>query len=142
MKKLMTIGIVTLLVTLTVTVTAQAAPPRHFYLEKVCADPVAPFCDLQNAQPAGVLGVLNGGRLEYLGPIILKTDPHLFVSSEVVLTGTDGSTVQGHFRWVGDHGYFTLRQGTGALAGLHAEGVIEYVEGATFSLTGAYHFSR
>ena len=35
--------------------------------------------------------------------------------------------------------YFTLRQGEGTLAGLHAVGRIEWLEGDTFSLEGTYH---
>jgi hypothetical protein len=35
--------------------------------------------------------------------------------------------------------YFTLRQGEGMLAGLHAVGRIDWLEGDTFSLEGTYH---
>lgn len=59
---------------------------------------------------------------------------------EVVLTTPNGDgKVYGQVRQVGDHGYFTLRQGEGTLAGLHAVGRIEWLEGDTFSLEGTYH---
>jgi hypothetical protein len=114
-------------------VSAYATPPDYFYLEKVCADPDSAFCDLQNADPfAG----LNGGEIEYL-TCAPASDKFL---CEVILTTADGEgAVSGRVRWVSDHGYFTLGHGTGELAGLHAVGRIDWLEGDTYSLEGTYH---
>jgi hypothetical protein len=58
----------------------------------------------------------------------------------VVLTTPDEyGKVHGQVRWVGDHGYFTLRQGEATLAGLHAVGRIDWLEGDTHPLEGTYH---
>jgi len=126
---------VALLVALMVTMAAQADPPEYLYFEKDCSsDP----CIIQDA----TLPILNGGTVAYLGPVE-RENPHGFyhISSEVLLSSADGlHTVTGHFRWVGDHGYFTLRRGTGDLVGLHARGLIEWKEGTIYSLTGTYHF--
>ena len=63
----------------------------------------------------------------------------------MTLTGPTGAVlVRGQIRFIGETGKFTLRQGEGALAGLHATGTIAYT-GTTrdgrsaFTLTGQYH---
>jgi hypothetical protein len=131
MKKLVICGVAALLLVLTV-VSAYASPPDYFYLEKVC-DPDAPFCDLQNANP---FTGLNGGLIEYLtcAPALDK-----FLCKVVLTTANWDGKVYGQVRWVSDHGYFTLRQGEGTLAGLHAVGRIDWLEGDAFSLEGTYH---
>lgn len=132
MKKLLICNVAALLLVLTV-VSVYASPPEYFYLEKVCSDPDSPFCDLQNAVP---LVGLNDGQIEYL---TCASAPDKWLC-EVVLTTADGEgTVYGRVRWVSDHGYFTLRRGEGTLAGLHAVGRIDWLEGDTFSLEGTYH---
>ena len=40
---------------------------------------------------------------------------------------------------VSDHGYFTLGQGEGTLAGLHAVGRVDWLAGDVFSLAGTCH---
>ena len=141
MRKLLIVGMFALLVPLLAVMTAQAAPPQPFYLEKVCDyPPGVPLCGLQGADVSGPYAMLNGGTVEYLGPAEFENPAGIYIiSSEVLLTGADGSTITGHFTWVADSGYFTLRQGTGALAGFHAQGVIQWKEGAVYSLTGTYH---
>ncbi len=132
MKKLVICGVAALLLVLTV-VSAYASPPSYFYLEKVCSDPESPFCDLQNADP---FTGLNDGQIEYLkcAPLLDK-----FLCEVVFTTANGGGKVYGQVQWVSDHGYFTLGQGEGTLAGLHAVGRIEWLEGDTFSLEGTYH---
>jgi hypothetical protein len=132
MRKLVISSVAALLLVLTV-VSAYASPPVYFYLEKVCSDPESPFCDLQNADPfAG----LSGGQIEYLtcAPV-----PDKWLCSVVLTTANKDGAVSGRVRWVSDHGYFTLGHGTGTLAGLHAVGRIDLLEGETFSLEGTYH---
>lgn len=132
MKKLVIYSVAAMLLMLAVG-PVFASPPEYFYLEKVCSDPESPFCALQAADP---LTTLNGGQIEYL---TCAPAPDKFLC-EVVLTTLDGDgKVYGRVRWVSDHGYFTLRQGEGTLAGLHAVGRIEWVSGDTFSLEGTYH---
>ncbi len=69
-------------------------------------------------------------------------NPHgfMWVSSDVHLVGPDGSSLDGHFTFVGDHGYLTLDHGTGQLAGVHAQGMIGVLswEQAIYSLSGSY----
>jgi hypothetical protein len=132
MKKLAICGVAALLLVLTV-VSAYASPPDYFYLEKVCSDPDSPFCDLQNADPFADLG---GGQIEYLtcAPV-----PDKWLCEVVLSTADEDGKIYGHVRWVSDHGYFTLRQGEGTLAGLHAVGRIDWLGGATYSLEGTYH---
>jgi hypothetical protein len=132
MKKLVICGAVALLLALTV-VSAYASPPDTFYLEKVCPDPESPFCDLQNADP---FTDLNGGQIEYL---TCAAAPDKWLCEVVLTTADTEGTVYGRVRWVSDHGYFTLRRGEGTLAGLHAVGRIDWLEGDTFSLEGTYH---
>jgi hypothetical protein len=132
MKKLLVMALAILSITLVVTA-VEASKPDYFYLEKVCPDPDSPFCDLQAAEP---FTGLNGGQIEYLS-CAPATDKWL---CEVVLTTKSGDgSVSGRVRWVSDHGYFTLRRGTGSLAGLHAVGRIDWLHDDTFSLEGTYH---
>jgi len=132
MKKLAICGVAVLLLVLSV-VPAYASPPDYFYLEKVCSDPDSPFCDLQNADP---FTDLNGGQIEYL---TCAPAPDKWLCEVAFTTADEEGKVYGQVRWVSDHGYFTLRQGEGTLAGLHAVGRIDWLEGDTFSLEGTYH---
>ena len=132
MKKLIVMALVILLITLVVAA-VEASKPDYFYLEKVCADPDSPFCDLRAANP---FTDLNGGQLEYLS-CAPATDK--FLCAVVLTTESGDGAVSGRVRWVSDHGYFTLRQGTGSLAGLHAVGRIDFLYDRTFSLEGTYH---
>ncbi|MGW8181764.1 MAG: hypothetical protein ACWGQW_23790 [bacterium] len=134
MKKLLVMVLVVLLTALVLTV-VEASTPEYFYLEKVCSDPESPFCDLQNADP---FTNLNGGMIEYLS-CAPATDK--FLCAVELTTADEQGTVAGRVRWVSDHGYFTLRRGTGTLAGLHAVGRIELLneDTGTFSLEGTYH---
>jgi hypothetical protein len=136
MKKLLVMALVILLIMLVVAV-VEASKPEYFYLEKVCSDPESSFCVLQNAYP---FENLNGGLIEYLS-CAPATDK--FLCAVELTTGSDyeDGSVSGRVRFVSDHGYFTLRQGTGSLAGLHAVGRIELLseETGTFSLEGSYH---
>ena len=132
MKKLVICGVVTLLLVLSV-VSAYASPPSYFYLEKVCSDPYSPFCDLQNADP---FTGLNEGLIEYL---TCAPAPDKWLCEVILTTANGDGAVSGRVRWVSDHGYFTLGRGTGTLAGLHAVGRIDWLEGDTFSLKGTYH---
>jgi hypothetical protein len=132
MRKLVICGVAVLLFVLTV-VSAYASPPEYFYLEKVCADPDSPFCDLQNADP---FTGLNGGQIEYL---TCAPAPDKWLCAVMLTTADGDGAVSGRVRWVGDRGYFTLGHGTGTLAGLHSVGRIDWLEGDTFSLEGTYH---
>lgn len=130
MKKLIVMALVILLLTMVVAA-VEASKPDYFYLEKDCVD--SPICDLQNADP---FTNLNGGQLEYLS-CAPATDK--FLCAVALTTGSGDGAVSGRVRWVSDHGYFTLRQGTGSLAGLHAVGRIDFLYDRTFSLEGTYH---
>ena len=132
MKKLVICGVAALLLVLPV-VSAYASTPDYFYLEKVCSDPDSPFCDLQNADP---FADLNGGLIEYL---TCAPAPDKFLCEVVFTTASEDGKVYGQVRWVSDHGYFTLRQGEGTLARLHAVGRIDWLGADTYSLEGTYH---
>ena len=131
MKKLVFCGVAALLLVLAI-VSAYASPSDYFYLETVCSNPDSPFCDLQNADP---FTGLNEGQVEYL----TCACPDKWLREMVLTTANGDGKVYGRVRWVSDHGYFTLRHGEGTLAGLHAVGRIDLLEGDTFSLEGTYH---
>jgi hypothetical protein len=141
MRRILIVGTFALLASLLAVMAVQAAPPQPFYLEKVCDyPPGVPLCGLQGAEFNSPYAILNGGTVEYLGPAEFENPAGIYIiSSEVLLTAADGSQISGHFTWVSESGYFTLRQGTGTLSGFHAQGVIEWKEGAVYSLTGTYH---
>ena len=135
MKKLLISGMVALLVGLMVTMAVQAAPPQPLDFEKDCFSTFPPLCTIQNS----TLSILEGGTLEYLGPVL--GNPHGFIVSSEVLLEVDGGTAMGHATFVLDHGYFTFRQGTGSLEGFHARGEIGPPDANfVFALTGTYHF--
>jgi hypothetical protein len=137
MKKRIALVLVLAVVVLVFPFAAEASPPQAFYLVKGNCGPDT--CEILESN----FQQLEGGVVYYLGPILGKDHPApLFLSSAVLLVGTDGSTASGQFRWVGDRGYWTLRQGTGSLAGLHGEGAMCTDAGwETFTLTGFYHFA-
>ena len=130
MKKLVFCGVAALLLVLTI-VSVYAAPADHLYLEAVCSDPNSPFCDQQNADP---FTALNEGQIEYL----TCACPDKWLCEVVLTTANGDGLVYGRFRLVKDHGYFTLRLGEGSLAGLHAIGRIDWLEGDKISLEGTY----
>jgi len=127
-----------------VTFSVQAAPPNDFYLEKVCPSLSNPYaCDIQNASP---FTQLDGGQINYFDRV-LWTNPAGFVfeiAKIEITTGDDSGVTTGQVRWIRDHGLYTLRSGSGNLAGLHATGRVEFV-GMTedgrylYALTGTYH---
>jgi hypothetical protein len=139
MKRLLLISVLVLLVALSVTAVALATPAEEFSLKKVCdLPPTVPACRLTEA--TGPFSVLNGGLIVYQDRAYFENTAGVFEVARVVLTSEDGeSTMIGQIRWVKDHGYFTLGQGTGDLNGLHATGDIQWLEDVTFSLSGAYH---
>jgi hypothetical protein len=121
---------------------AQAAPPQPFYLEKICDQPTS--CLLQNAAPP--FDVLNGGRIYYFDHTFFANPAGIMKESAVVLLmSADGlHSLSGSVSWVlhdGDFiGRYTIHSGTGALAGVHANGIVDVIswDTATFSLTGNY----
>jgi hypothetical protein len=123
----------------------QASPRQDFYLEKICPrwdNPNA--CDIQNAAPP--FTQLNGGQIIYTDRVYWENPAgHLFEIARVKITTGDGSgSALGQIRWVGDYGLFTIMQGTGSLAGLHANGTVEFKEVAgdgrwVFTWIGTYH---
>lgn len=134
MKRLLISGMVALLIALMVTMAVQAAPPDPLLFQKDCSSGFPPSCTI----PTSTLAILEGGTLTYDGLIDLT---RMFISSEVELVALDGSTAMGHFVFIGDHGYFTFRPGTGNLAGFHAQGEIGPPDASwVFPLTGTYHF--
>ena len=140
MKKVLAVGLVTLLVSLMPVVPASATAPQHFSLVKVC-DYAPDECGVQDA--TGPFAVLKGGVVKYLGPNVGTPNAHglLKINSEVLLVSADGnSTLSGHFVFSGDQGHFTLYDGKGALTGITAQGSIGTIswEGWLFSLDGVY----
>jgi len=133
MRRLVICSVAALLLVLLTVVSVYASPPEPFYLEKVCSDPDSPFCDLQNADP---FTGLNEGLIEYL---TCAPAPDKWLCEVILTTANGDGAVSGRVCWVSDHGYFTLGRGTGTLAGLHAVGRIDWLEGDTFSLKGTYH---
>jgi hypothetical protein len=134
MRKLVFFGVAALLLVLIV-VSVCASSPNYFYLEEVCSDPDSPFCDLQSADP---FTGLNGGKIEYLTG---APAPEKWLCEVVLTTASGDGMVYGRVRLVSDHGYFTLRQGKGSLAGLYAIGRMDWLEGDKISLEGTYRLN-
>lgn len=139
MKRLLLVTVLVFLVALSVSAVALANPPQDFSLKKVCdLPPDVPSCRIIDA--TGPFSVLNGGLITYQDRAYFENKAGVFEIARVVIASEDGSSsVTGQIRWVKDHGYFTLGKGTGALSRLHAVGEIQWLEGATFSLSGTYH---
>ncbi len=139
MKRLLLVTVLVLLVALSVTAVALAAPPEGFSMKKVCdLPPDIPACRIIEA--TGPFSVLNGGRITYQDRAYFENTVGVFEVARVVLSSEDlSSSVTGQIRWVKDHGYFTLGKGTGDLSRIHASGDIQWLEEVTFSLSGTYH---
>ena len=143
MKRVLTVSLVGLFLALLVTTLAQASPPEYFYLMKVCPSLDNPnACDIQSADP---FSQLVGGQIIYVDRVYWENPAaHLFEIARIeVTTGDASGQAIGQVRWIKDHGLFTIGQGSGSLAGLHANGRIEFLGLAddryAFSLTGTYH---
>lgn len=122
---------------------AGSPPMDGFRLVKLCPtadDPAA--CDIVAAEP---FEQLVGGRISYEDRVYWENPAGFtFEIARVTLTtGDDSGIVMGQVRWLKDSGKFTLRQGTGSLAGLHARGTVDYTgdvgDQAEFTLVGTYH---
>lgn len=131
MKRLAIVWALAMILVLAATMAAEASPPEYFYLEKVCdVDP----CVIQKSN----VEVLNGGTISYNYRML--DEERLFLSAQVDIDVSGGSAV-GYFVFLGDHGYFTIQQGTGVLLGFHATGTIgRKGQSAIFPLEGKYHF--
>ena len=145
MRTRITITVLVIAAALLATAPVQASPRQDLYLEKICPRPDNPnACDIQNA--AAPFTQLNGGQIVYTDRVYWENPAgHLFEIARVVITTGDGSgSAMGQVRWVGDHGLFTVMQGTGSLAGLHANGKVEFKDVAgdgrwVFTWVGTYH---
>lgn len=121
---------------------AMAATSHPFYLEKVCDLPNS--CLLQNATPP--FDVLNGGRIYYFDHAYFENPAgNVKESAAVLLTSADGQhSLFGSVSWVLHDGNFRgryrIQGGTGDLAGVHANGIVEVIswETYTFALSGGY----
>jgi hypothetical protein len=145
MKKVLSISLVGLLLALLASTIAQASPPENFYLTKICPSLDNPnACDIQYADSP--FEHLVGGQIIYFDRVYWENPAgHEFEIARVeVTTGDDTGQAIGQIRWIKDYGLFTFGQGSGSLAGLHANGRVEFVEITddgryVFSLTGTYH---
>jgi hypothetical protein len=145
MKKPFVIGIVVLMIAMLAVPTAQAAPRQDFYAEKICPSVDNPnACDIQSATPP--FAQLNGGQIVYTDRVYWENPAgHLFEIAKVEITTGDGSgSAAGQVRWIGNYGLLTIMQGTGSLAGLHANAKIEFKDVAgdgrwVYTWVGTYH---
>ncbi|MGE5223070.1 MAG: hypothetical protein ACM3PY_11570 [Omnitrophica WOR_2 bacterium] len=134
--------LIVILAMLLVVAPVLAAPSQPFYLEKVCDMPNS--CLLQNAAPP--FDVLNGGRIYYFDHTYLANPAgNAKESAAILLTSADGQhSLLGSVSWVlhdGDfRGRYIIQNGTGALEGVHANGVVNVIDWdtSTFSLEGVY----
>lgn len=116
-------------------------PAEGLEIVKACPtvdDPSA--CDIISSTP---FTELEGGRISYDDRVLRET-PTFREIARVTLTGPgDEILVRGQIRFIGEAGKFTLRQGEGPLAGLHATGDVQFtgIDGDQFlfTLTGTYH---
>ena len=146
MKTRITLIVLVIAAALLAVTAVQASPRQDFYLEKICPSLTNPTvaCDIQNSAPP--FTQLNGGQIIYTDRVNWENPAgHLFEIARVVITTGDGSgSALGQIRWIGDSGLFTIMQGTGSLAGLQANGKVEFKEVAgderwVFTWIGTYH---
>ena len=146
MKKLFLIGILVLMIaSMAIPTAVQASPRNDFFAEKICPSADNPnACDIQNAAPP--FTQLNGGQIIYTDRVYWENPAaHLFEIAKVEIKTGDGSgSAMGQVRWIGDYGLLTIMQGTGSLAGLHANAKIEFKDVAgdgrwVFTWIGTFH---
>jgi hypothetical protein len=146
MKRYLTIGIAVLLVVLATGASVQASPRQDFYLEKVCPalDPTLVACDIVTANP---FSQLVGGMIIYNDRVYMPANPAGFtfeIARIQLTTGDNSGGATGQIRWIKDHGMLTISQGTGSLAGLHVNAVVQYIGDTAdgrflYSVSGTYH---
>ena len=129
MNKYLMIGIAALLVGLVAAVPVQASPRQDFYFEKVCPsiDPTLVACDIITASP---FSQLAGGMIIYNDRVWMPENPAGFtfeIARIQLTTGDHSGGATGQVRWLKDHGLLTISQGTGSLAGLHVNAVVQYI---------------
>jgi hypothetical protein len=142
----MVLIVLTILMVFLLATTAQASTRQPFHLAKVCPSPDNPMaCDIFEAVP---FDVLIGGQIVYTDHAYFTnpTGRGLEIATIHLTTGSgkDQGEAVGHIRWLVDSGKFTIGNGSGSLAGLHADGTIEYMgtqadERPWFLLDGTYH---
>ncbi|MBI5031385.1 MAG: hypothetical protein HZB51_12720 [Chloroflexi bacterium] len=147
MKKFFALGLSALVAILATTASVQASPRDTFYMEKVCLSVIAPDLNACDIVTADSFGQLVGGLIIYNDRVWIPANPAGFtfeIARIQVTTGDNSGTATGQVRWLKDHGLFTISQGTGSLAGLHVNAVVQYV-GETadgrwlYSVSGTYH---
>ena len=145
MKTRITLTVLVIAAALLAVTAVQASPRQDFYMEKICPNADNPnACDIQDAAPP--FAQLIGGQIIYTDRVYWENPAgHLFEIARVeITTGDDSGSALGQIRWIGDYGLFTIMQGTGSLAGLHANGKVEFKDVASdgrwvFTLIGTYH---
>lgn len=147
MKRFFALGFLALLIVLATTASVQASPRQAFDLEKVCPSNIRPdlnACDIVTATP---FGQLVGGMIIYNDRVWMPENPGGFtfeIARIQLTTGNNSGTATGQVRWIKDHGLLTISQGTGSLAGLHVNAVVQYVDETMdgrwlYSVSGTYH---
>ncbi len=126
---------------------AETPPPQDFYFTKQC--------DLTTP---GVCTIIDSSLVVLIGATILYDNHAYFTNPDgiahqaatiLVTTADEGGTAIGHVSWVRKNGewsgIFTIEQGTGTLAGLHANGSIFFLSYVpplmTFSMEGTCFFA-
>jgi hypothetical protein len=126
---------------------ATAGPPQDFSFQKDCPG-AEPYCVIHDA--SAPFELLDGMAVWYVGPGNpgKMVGDLTYLSYEVTIgPSQDEILATGHFRWLGTKGSWTIRDGTGPLEGLHAEGAMAFVgcDAAgyvcTYELTGRYHIA-
>lgn len=117
-----------------------ASPRQEFSLTKVCSVS-ATTCDITFA--SAPFEQLEGGRITYFDRVFGENAAGWFfeIARVQVTTGDGSGSAWGQIRWIRDHALFTFGEGSGSLAGLHADGRIDLVDAdnGVYGLTGTYH---
>lgn len=127
---------------------ASATPPEDdFYLEKACGTATyndLPACEITEAQ--GPAAMFEGGWIVYEDRVYWEKGDKVREIARVYLVAPDDetTTLRGQIRWIDDYGMFTFSKGTGQAAGIHAKGMIGFLDELTdgrylFSLDGTSH---
>lgn len=139
--------LVSLLVGVTATGASATHPEDDFYLEKACGSDTVwglPACEITEAE--GPAAMFVGGWIVYEDRVFWEKQDGRKVReiARVYLVAPSGDTLRGQIRWLDDYGMFTFSKGTGEAAGIHANGMIGFLDVLSdgrylFSLEGSSH---
>jgi hypothetical protein len=141
----MLLVLVSLIVGVVATGAGATPPADDFYLEKACGSDTVwdlPACEITEAASAAEM--FEGGWIVYEDRVFWEKGDKVREIARVYLIAPSGDTLRGQIRWLDDHGMFTFSKGEGEAAGIHATGMIYFLDVLAdgrylFALEGTSH---